>query len=375
VALSAFSLSSLSTPIARKQLIKEMWESGADVFVLIDHNTLAGFQSVAEARAQLLKLGRKEIAAAEFAKSSETANAPSGDSDLLVEDDVTEGKVNLEAAAASGKLLGTHVVAPCPHDGACPLFHPERKSDKLVCGFSQRIQRPSFVRRTKHSGVGHEDIGYSYVVVRRGPRPEPLTGGQPLLGREGMVALRAAARRAARDADSTPREMEEYEAGKDYFGEEAVDVAESSTIASVPVASGSVEAALRAEAYQWPRLVFPPLKRSGHVVLDVCAPDARIVRATIPKSQGAQAYYDARKASWGDIFPHAPKNRVQERYTPAGGKVQGSDIGKRGVDDVGNEDMRKRPGYGKIAKEVLKQKKERRREIRDRRQEKYEAGT
>ena len=28
---------------------------------------------------------------------------------------------------------------------------------------------------------------------------------------------------------------------------------------------------LRHEAYDWPRLVFPPLKRSGHIILDVCA--------------------------------------------------------------------------------------------------------
>lgn len=29
---------------------------------------------------------------------------------------------------------------------------------------------------------------------------------------------------------------------------------------------------LRKEAYYWPRLVYPPLKRSGHVVMDTCHP-------------------------------------------------------------------------------------------------------
>jgi ribosomal protein RSM22 (predicted rRNA methylase) len=28
----------------------------------------------------------------------------------------------------------------------------------------------------------------------------------------------------------------------------------------------------------------------------------------IPKSQGKQEYYDARKSVWGDLFPHDPKN-------------------------------------------------------------------
>ena len=58
------------------------------------------------------------------------------------------------------------------------------------------------------------------------------------------------------------------------------------------------------------------------------------MRMTIPKSQGKQAYYDARKSDWGDIFPHAPKNAPQERHQPARAKrdalIKGADIGKRG---------------------------------------------
>lgn len=77
VALSAFLLSSLPTPVDRKILIKEMWESGAEIIVcasvfvwtstlnpfpvrhqvLIDHS----FEDIAEAREQLLKLGKKEL--------------------------------------------------------------------------------------------------------------------------------------------------------------------------------------------------------------------------------------------------------------------------------------------------------------------------
>lgn len=36
-----------------------------------------------------------------------------------------------------------------------------------------------------------------------------------------------------------------------------------------------LENALRQEAYHWPRLVFKPLKRSGHIILDACAPEGR----------------------------------------------------------------------------------------------------
>jgi len=60
----------------------------------------------------------------------------------------------------------------------------------------------------------------------------------------------------------------------------------------------------------------------------------KIMRMTIPKSQGKQPYYDARKSSWGDIFPHPPKNTPQERHQPVSRKdsesaPSGDDIGKR----------------------------------------------
>jgi len=75
-----------------------------------------------------------------------------------------------------------------------------------------------------------------------------------------------------------------------------------------------IEKLMKAEAFYWPRLVLPPLKKSGHIIMDVCDPSGKVLRMTIPKSQGKQPYYDARKSSWGDIFPHEPKNRPQVRY-------------------------------------------------------------
>lgn len=37
-----------------------------------------------------------------------------------------------------------------------------------------------------------------------------------------------------------------------------------------------LEATLRQEAFGWPRLIFPPLKRSGHVILDGCTAEGTI---------------------------------------------------------------------------------------------------
>ena len=35
------------------------------------------------------------------------------------------------------------------------------------------------------------------------------------------------------------------------------------------------ESMMRDEAYKWPRVVAPPMKRAGHVILDTCFPDGQ----------------------------------------------------------------------------------------------------
>lgn len=303
LALSAFLLATLPTAISRKQLVKRMWESGAHVIVLVDHNTPAGFEAIAEAREFLLRMGRKEVA------------------------ELKEGKIKAHNAAA----CGSHVVAPCPHDSACPLLQPG--STKVVCGFDQRLQRPAFVRRTKHSGIGHEDVEYSYIVIRRGPRP---TAVPTSLGRIGEVGRRVLDQENQDLKQNTS--IKELQIHNDYDlipipGEtDPVDDLASTSSPARLLGQAELNEALRREAFSWPRLVFPPLKRNGHIIMDSCTAEGKIMRMTIPRSQGRQPFYDARKSAWGDLFPHPPKNPPQERQSFSK-KVQkqatGFEIGKR----------------------------------------------
>ncbi|KAF6754297.1 hypothetical protein DFP72DRAFT_899894 [Ephemerocybe angulata] len=245
--LSAFTLSSLPTPLARKQLVKEMWESGAHTLVLIDHDTKAGFENPLT-------------------------------------------------------IKGSHVLAP--------------GSSRLVCGFSQRLQRPEF--------VGHEDVQYSYVVIQRGARPGQVTS---TVGRLGQVGARAI---NAQIAKSTPvKQLSLFDEKHDSAPHAApIRSPESESQAlsqlSEDTSLEELQNTLRQEVYHWPRLVFPPMKKSGHVILDSCTPEGKIMRLTIPKSQGKQPYYDARKSSWGDLFPHPSKNKPQERMdiVNSSGKVK-----------------------------------------------------
>ncbi|KAF5352672.1 hypothetical protein D9756_005834 [Leucocoprinus leucothites] len=330
VGLSAFLLTTLPDALARKNLVQEIWNSGANTIILIDHNSKEGFEAIAGAREFLLSLGQKDLALGE-----------------------------------TSAVSGCHVVAPCPHDGICPLYYPG--STKLVCGYSQRIQRPEFVRRTKHSNVGHEDIGYSYVVVQRGSRPHPTTVG---LGRIGVVGQRA----LEREASKIPtRELQVHDETIPEVSHPR-DLEKDTTITSIQLEEGCTEKeiaeAIRLEAYQWPRLVFPPLKRNGHIIIDGCTAEGKIMRMTIPRSQGKQPFYDARKSNWGDIFPHPPKNKPQERQhvlKPGPHNVPGSDIGKRR-----SSRTKEAPTYEKIAKVVQDGRKESQRDERKARQSIWE---
>ena len=58
---------------------------------------------------------------------------------------------------------GGHIVAPCPHEGDCPMTAGD------WCHFSERLERSSAHRHAKSAVLGFEDEKYSYVVVAREP--------------------------------------------------------------------------------------------------------------------------------------------------------------------------------------------------------------
>ncbi|KAK8847388.1 3-methyl-2-oxobutanoate hydroxymethyltransferase [Kwoniella newhampshirensis] len=201
-----------------------------------------------------------------------------------------------------------HVIAPCPHDGACPLA-----STDDICGFSQRLQRPSFVRKTKHSSRGEEDAGYCYLVVGRGERPSFTADaiqseGLRRAGRIGGVGNEEAEKaRLKTKGRSIIREIEGHEAILEVVSLHEPQESDDSRSSTESLDKDEIEGSLRQEAYSWPRMVAPPMKRSGHVTMDACCPDGNIQRLTFSKSHSKQGYHDARKSSWGDLFPHESK--------------------------------------------------------------------
>ncbi|KAJ1964988.1 37S ribosomal protein S22 [Dipsacomyces acuminosporus] len=164
---------------------------------------------------------------------------------------------------------GIHTLAPIPND----LPDPTKDSMSWI-HFSQRVQRPNYTMLTKHAKSNLEDLKYSYVIMRRGSRP---TVSEPF----------------------APSSSEPV----------ALDVAQQNPEKYLPNGmERKSKERLSLESCSWPRVILPPIKRKGHVLIDVCTVEGKVERWTFTKSHSKQAYRDARKANWGDLFPHTPKS-------------------------------------------------------------------
>jgi ribosomal protein RSM22 (predicted rRNA methylase) len=106
-----------------------------------------------------------EIEPARLAGAVERAWASALDTLVLVEPGTTAGYERILLARSSVLEAGGTVLAPCPHDGPCPLPAGD------WCHFSVRLPRSRLHRAAKGAEVGFEDEKLSYVVLCRSPHP------------------------------------------------------------------------------------------------------------------------------------------------------------------------------------------------------------
>jgi ribosomal protein RSM22 (predicted rRNA methylase) len=106
-------------PAAIHRLIERLWALATDTLVVVEPGSPAGWRRILDVRTQLI-------------------------------------------------AAGGHVLAPCPHDAACPLAAPD------WCHFSRRVARSRIHRLTKNADVPWEDEKFIYLAVSRNfaaPRP------------------------------------------------------------------------------------------------------------------------------------------------------------------------------------------------------------
>ncbi len=80
---------------------------------------------------------------------------------LIVEPGTPDGYQRVLGLRAQLIAEGAHVIAPCPHDDACPLAPPD------WCHFAQRLPRSRAHKQLKGADAPFEDEKFSYAVLSR----------------------------------------------------------------------------------------------------------------------------------------------------------------------------------------------------------------
>ena len=246
----------------RKSQVQNLWsllDPKGGVLILIEKGVSRGFELMAGARETLLKYHISSAGSEEYGHT--------------VED-------------ASGNRFGQKekgmIIAPCTTHGKCPMYITAGRSQgrKDFCHFNQRFIRPPYLQRIVGvRGQNHEDIQYSYVAVQRG------------------IDLR--------EQENIAQGHSATEAAFTGYEEREVDSKSIEDPSQRPNSENP-----KFNPLSLPRAILPPIKRHGHVILDLCTPAGKIERWTVTKGLGKQAYRDARKSKWGDLWALGAKTRV-----------------------------------------------------------------
>ena len=285
IILAPHTLWPLKEDYMRKNQVQNFWsllDPKGGVLILVEKGVPRGFELIASARETLLKYHISSPGAEEVATTI---------------DDASESRF--------GPKEKGMIIAPCTNHGKCPMYITAGTSQgrKDFCHFSQRFIRPPFLQRILDSRDGnHEDISYSYVALQRGVDQREISNIQ-----QGHSATEAA-----------------------FSGYE-----DSNDIENPSTSPHTSESPPPFSNFSLPRAILPPIKRRGHVVLDLCTPAGKIERWTVPRSFSKQAYRDARKSQWGDLWALGAKTRVARNIRVGLKKVKTK---TRNVENVSDED-------------------------------------
>ncbi|EMC98144.1 hypothetical protein BAUCODRAFT_32143 [Baudoinia panamericana UAMH 10762] len=281
----------------RKVHVQNLWSllrNDGGVMLLLEKGIARGFELVAAARNMLLDT---RISSPESREQSLDIADPR---EPEIEWDSPRTAEEQAESLTRVKEKGM-IIAPCTNHTGCPMYLPKGrvKGRKDICHFEQRYVRPSFLQKVLGArDKNWEDVKFSYVSVMRG--------------------------RDLREADNEHAEPEVVQ-GKGA-SDRAFDAHPDHLSANQEPPTHSLNL---------PRSVLAPLKRRGHVILDLCTPSGVLERWTVPRSYSKQAFRDARKSSWGDLWALGAKTRVRRdvrktRYE----KEEGAEQGEKMVADV-----------------------------------------
>lgn len=258
IIIAPHTLFPLKEDFRRKHVVQNLWsllDPNGGVLIMIEKGLPRGFEAIAGARSLLLD------------------NHISSPGSSTIEHDTQASAATTTRFTEKEEGM---IIAPCTNHSKCPMYPIPGLSfgRQDYCHFRQRFIRPAYLQRVLGaSSRNHEDVKYSYIAVRRGV--DSRKGEQPFVQGD-----------AATD--------------RSFIGYEEEPMTEIS----------EADKGFAFNTLALPRAVLPPLKRRGHVTLDLCTPSGKLERWTVPKSFSAQAYRDARKSQWGDLWALGAKTRI-----------------------------------------------------------------
>lgn len=361
----------------RRQHVDNLWSMlnpAGGILILLEKGVPRGFEAIADARQHLLR---------NLFTNSPSSRSPAEKymANEYEPPNLTPGIPPTSPAIRRGQAA---IIAPCTTHEQCPLYTVQgvSKQRKDYCRFEQRYIRPSYYQRMLGArDRNHEDVPFSYVAIQRGRSLDSLANYGRTVPTQSPLTGSEATDRAFEGYDIYDEDLESAHGGTRH---EAAVTAVPSQIAeqtrpsapdptsppsdSEPTTSDTdplitpEPQTLAPSPFILPRLVLPPLKRHGHVMLDVCTPAGTLERWTVPRSYGKQAYRDARKAQWGDLWALGAKLRVARnvRLGSKGGETivapKTADLPRKkgrvtsGSGEGGHEDEVEEDGEGQVGR-------------------------
>lgn len=187
------------------------------------------------------------------------------------------------------------IIAPCTNHTQCPLYPVPgvSRGRKDWCYFRQRYTRPSYLMSVLQAKArNHDDVEFSYLAVQRGAdirrnADGPHHGTGLVQGTEATEKAKAGYGPRRREEIPEAATEQQNESEQDYLDTEAETTGQEQT---------------PPHPLSLPRILPGPLKRKGHILLDVCTPSGTYERWMVRKGLGRQVFRDARKAKWGDLW-------------------------------------------------------------------------
>lgn len=303
VIIASHSLFALKEEWARKLHVQNLWSllsNDGGVLILVEKGIPRGFETIAAAREMLLERYITTPAGHDSPVSTKEQNINEPDNEIFHK---TPGMI----------------IAPCTNHKQCPLYRTPgiSRGRKDICSFQQRYVRPPFLQRVLGAkDRNHDDVDFSYLAVMKGEdlRTRSFSTWEDIID----PLSTKSAKSATSAAEIHNSAVDQIQSGFEY-----TDPTWSDSPAPPPT-------------HTLPRIINQPLKRQAHVTMDLCTPAGEIRRWTIPKSFSRQAYRDARKARWGDLWalgaktniPRNLKTGVSEKDIQASGGKMAGPLGK-----------------------------------------------